>query len=87
MTHMTDRAREVAGTMCASCGVRPATCVGPYEGPTCSHVPPCEPQLVLCSDMVDQAACDECCGHGNEDGHCHPIHERNDDDDRVPLPL
>lgn len=36
---------------------KPATCIGAYEDP----------------EAKDQPACDECCGHGNEDGHCRPI--------------
>lgn len=24
---------------------------------------------------LEEYACDECCGHGNEDGHCEPISE------------
>ena len=23
---------------------------------------------------TDEPSCDECCGHGNEDGYCEPIH-------------
>jgi hypothetical protein len=33
---------------------KPATCIGEYE--TCTG--------------VEDPACDDCCGHGNEDGHC-----------------
>ena len=44
---------------CAHCGVHEATCVGSYEG----HEPDNTP------------ACDECCGHGNEDGRCTPLNE------------
>jgi hypothetical protein len=36
---------------------KPATCIGEYE--TCTG--------------DEQPACDDCCGHGNEDGHCRPI--------------
>jgi hypothetical protein len=36
---------------------KPATCFGRYEHP----------------DNPEQFACDDCCGHGNEDGHCEPI--------------
>jgi hypothetical protein len=59
--------------LCAICNDRPTTCTGLYESNACRHEPECEPKLELCSDTVDQPACDECCGHGNEDGHCHPI--------------
>lgn len=34
-----------------------ATCTGSYEG----------------AGEPDKPACDDCCGHGNEDGHCRPI--------------
>lgn len=34
-----------------------ASCVGVYEDPTQEPAP----------------ACDDCCGHGNEDGWCEPI--------------
>lgn len=33
---------------------QPATCIGHYEDPLAK----------------DEYACDDCCGHGNEDGHC-----------------
>ncbi len=38
---------------------KPATCVGEYE---------------TCGEHVG-FACDDCCGHGNEDGWCEPIQE------------
>jgi hypothetical protein len=44
---------------CAHCNERPATCIGEYE--TCTG--------------VDTFACDVCCAHGNEDGHCRPLTE------------
>lgn len=44
---------------CAHCEMNEATCVGSYEG----HEPEGTP------------ACDECCGHGNEDGHCKMIED------------
>lgn len=34
-----------------------ATCIGEYE--TCTG--------------IERPACDDCCGHGNEDGHCQRI--------------
>jgi hypothetical protein len=37
----------------------PATCVGEYE--TCENDP--------------SPACDQCCGHGGEDGWCIPVAE------------
>ena len=51
--------------LCGSCENKPATCFGLYEdlhedsgdGPTTSGGP----------------SCDDCCGHGNEDGHCAPL--------------
>lgn len=42
---------------CAQCGKNPATCIGEYE--TC--------------EGNEQPACNSCCQHGNEDGHCRPI--------------
>lgn len=62
--------------LCAQCGIGAAYCKGLYEGEGCKHDPECNPVLQLCSDSVDQPACDECCGHGNEDGHCHELDER-----------
>ncbi len=44
--------------LCAQCGERTAVCVGAYEG---------------AEEKVDEPACGECCGHGNEDGRCRPI--------------
>lgn len=40
---------------------KPAACLGSYESP----------------DNPYEYACDECCGHGNEDGHCEQL-------DRIP---
>lgn len=52
--------------------------------------PKCVPKGPLCQDCgkkpatcfgayegqkPETFACDECCGHGNEDGHCHPIED------------
>lgn len=45
---------------CAHCG-KPATCVGAYELEAVGDEPGLQP------------ACDDCCGHGNEDGFCRPI--------------
>lgn len=68
--------------LCAQCGIRPAVCLGLYEGEhrdtsgrfaKADEAGSCDPKLEQCSDSVDQPACGECCGHGNEDGHCHPI--------------
>ena len=42
---------------------KPATCIGSYEG----------------HDVDPQASCDDCCGHGNEDGYCKPIGEATGD--------
>lgn len=53
-----ERIKELEGEkhwpMCARCQERPATCLGEYESDTGN----------------EEYACDECCGHGNEDGHC-----------------
>jgi hypothetical protein len=42
--------------------------------PTCAH---CGEQAAVCLGNYDEDgysfACDECCGHGNEDGHCERI--------------
>ncbi len=46
---------------CAQCGVRPAVCVGCYEG----------------EGDVQLPACNECCGHGFEDGKCRPLDARD----------
>lgn len=43
--------------LCDHCRERPAACLGVYEEPA--------------NDL--QYACNTCCGHGNEDGHCDPI--------------
>lgn len=48
-----------ASPRCASCGVNTATCFGAYEDP----------------EAQPGFACDDCCGHGNEDGWCVPIAE------------
>lgn len=47
---------------CAHCEKNEATCRGSYEG----------------HEHKDTPACDECCGHGNEDGHCEPIEEEDE---------
>ncbi len=46
--------------------------------PACAHCP--EERPAVCIGQYDSmehedAACDECCGHGNEDGHCVSIRE------------
>jgi hypothetical protein len=53
---------EVIDAAWPECGVccKPATCLGEYETST----------------GVDSPACDACCSHGNEDGHCRPIDAR-----------
>lgn len=43
---------------CTHCGA-PATCVGRYES--------------VGDDAPWEPACDTCCGHGCEDGRCHPM--------------
>jgi hypothetical protein len=45
--------------MCRQCEKRPASCFGAYEG----------------SGHDVSLACDDCCGHGNEDGWCKPLVE------------
>lgn len=45
---------------CDSCERKPASCFGVYE---------VEP------DAAPSFCCDDCCGHGNEDGWCKPIAE------------
>ena len=42
---------------------KPASCIGAYEQ----------------NDAPEAYACDDCCGHGNEDGHCRPVSEVADD--------
>ena len=59
---MTDALRirdEDLGTATRVCATcgKPATCHGAYEG----------------HDDPPQDSCDDCCGHGNEDGWCRPI--------------
>ena len=44
---------------CHVCNAQ-ATCIG-------SHHDECD------DDVVDEFACDECCGHCCEDGHCDPL--------------
>lgn len=46
--------------VCAICG-KPATCVGLYDAQG--------------EDQDPEPACDDCCGHGNEDGWCVPIED------------
>lgn len=43
--------------VCYHCGDRPAACYGAYEG-------------AYEGAEIAAAACDICCGHGNEDGWC-----------------
>lgn len=45
--------------LCACCQKKPATCFGVYED----------------VEQPITVACDDCCGHGNEDGWCRPIAE------------
>lgn len=45
---------------CDSCERKPATCFGVYE---------------VELDAAPSFCCDDCCGHGNEDGWCKPIAE------------
>ena len=54
-----DREQSENIPRCAVCGNR-ATCRGVYEPPM---------------DRAPAFACDTCCGHGNEDGWCEPVHD------------
>jgi hypothetical protein len=45
---------------CDFCG-KPATCYGQYEG------------VEEAEDGSPDYGCDDCCGHGNEDGWCKPL--------------
>jgi len=56
---------------CAECGKRVATCFGNYEDHSKEHCP--HPG---CTQHGEQPACDHCCEHGNEDGHCREIEDR-----------
>lgn len=49
--------RETQGTPVCHVCGKPVTCIGEYE---------------ICTG-VERYACDACCGHGNEDGHCRPV--------------
>ena len=45
------------------------------KAPLCYY---CEKRPAACrgayeGSTIQRVACDECCGHGNEDGHCEPI--------------
>lgn len=63
------RAVGVPVKFCAQCGKRPAVCIGKYEDHT-----PSETCTKACAKQhQDEPACGECCGHGNEDGHCSEI--------------
>lgn len=57
MTFMSETPVEDVLLKCHICG-KPATCVGVYEGR---------------DDQPRLPACDDCCGHGNEDGWCVPL--------------
>lgn len=54
---------------CAICDKRPAVCLGKYE----DHCPNETCTEACAQQHEDEPACDECCGHGNEDGHCSEI--------------
>lgn len=53
---------------CDHCEQRPATCLGCYE----DHA---RGDCGDCAQHDEAYACDECCGHGNEDGHCWPLQD------------
>ena len=65
-TRLTITASQVNELLCSICG-NPATCVGRYDLP---------------EDAAPEPACNDCCGHGCEDGKCH--HLRDDDGDINP---
>ena len=67
-TYREERIRAALGASngdprCAFCRA-PATCFGEYE---------------TCDGSGEGFACDECCGCGNEDGWCEPLHEEATD--------
>lgn len=55
--------------ICDHCKELPATCVGRYDAP---------------DEEPERLACDDCCGHGCEDGHCRPLFDCDDDDGQGP---
>ena len=57
----------MSAPICALCQERPASCIGCYE----DHAREDRPHA--CDQHGDDYACDECCGHGNEDGYCWPL--------------
>lgn len=54
--------------VCGECGKRPASCLGQYDD---HNADSCEDRA--CTQHQTAFACDECCGHGNEDGGCRPL--------------
>jgi hypothetical protein len=51
------------------------------ETPSCSNPATC--RGIYEGEGPERAACDECCGHGNEDGYCNPLGARSDELDRI----
>lgn len=60
LTTYTTIGERLSRQRCAVCGA-PASCFGVYELET--------------PENRRAFACDECCGHGNEDGWCVPIED------------
>lgn len=54
--------------VCEHCNEQPATCIGNYEDHSAEDCP-----HEGCTQHAQALACDECCGHGCEDGSCEPI--------------
>jgi hypothetical protein len=48
---------EPGPSLCDHCGERPAVCIGKYDE----------------ASGIEELACNECCGHGNEDGYCYGL--------------
>lgn len=61
----------------AGLGLSLTLAIDPLACATCGNPATCVGRY---EDMVDmEPACDECCGHGNEDGLCHRVETRDDD--------
>lgn len=54
---------QMESIKCESCS-RVAICIGRYDAD---------------EGDPDEAACDECCGHGCEDGHCEQLYDNEGD--------
>lgn len=60
----------IAEAICAHCEERAAACLGCYEDHSREDCPLADGE---CKQHDEDYACDECCGHANEDGHCWPL--------------